>query len=106
MCLCRCSSLANKRWQCGHGSVFVLVADAFLLTREPFADWEASIAKLALELLIDGERVWSLKAGDDGVASPSLLERRCVALVSLLCCQFSRTAKSLGTTRGPGQNPD
>lgn len=47
MCLCRCSSRANKRWQCGHGSVFVLVADAFLLTRAPFVDWEASIAKFS-----------------------------------------------------------
>jgi hypothetical protein len=58
MCLCRCSSLANRRWQWGHGSVFVLVAEAFRLTRDPFVDWEASIAKLAVELLHDGERVW------------------------------------------------
>jgi hypothetical protein len=56
---CRCSSLAKRRWQCGHGSVFVLVAEAFLLTRDPLVDWEASIAKLAIELLMDGERVWS-----------------------------------------------
>ena len=59
MCRCRCSSLAKRRWQWGHGSVFVLVADAFLLTRDPLVDWEASIAKLAIELSIDGERVWS-----------------------------------------------
>src|SRR3954452_129698 len=32
MCRCRCSSLANRRWQWGQGSVFVLVAEAFLLT--------------------------------------------------------------------------
>ena len=28
-------------------------------TRDPFVDWEASIAKLMIELLIDGEKVWS-----------------------------------------------
>jgi hypothetical protein len=64
MCLCRCSSLANKRWQCGHGSVFVLVADAFLLTREPFVDCEASIAKLALELFDRWRKGVEVKAGD------------------------------------------
>lgn len=51
---CRCSRRAKRRWQCGHGSVLVLVAEAFLLTRDPLVDWEASIAQLALGFSIDG----------------------------------------------------
>ena len=72
MCRCRCSSLANRRWQCGHGNVLVLVAEAFLLTRDPLVDWEFSIAKLAIELSIDGEKSVELKAGDGWSCLPPL----------------------------------
>jgi hypothetical protein len=41
-----------------------LVAEAFLLTRDPFVDWEFSIAKLAIELLMGWRRSVELKAGD------------------------------------------
>jgi hypothetical protein len=41
-----------------------LVAEAFLLTRDPFADWEFSIAKLAIELLMGWRKSVELKAGD------------------------------------------
>jgi len=40
------------------------VAEAFLLTRDPFVDWEFSIAKLAIELLMGWRRSVELKAGD------------------------------------------
>jgi hypothetical protein len=38
------------------------VAEAFLLTRDPFVDWEFSIAKLAIELLMG----WRKKCGVEG----------------------------------------
>jgi hypothetical protein len=48
------------------------VAEAFLLTRDPFVDWEFSIAKLATELLMGWRKSVELKAGDGMELLPPL----------------------------------
>jgi hypothetical protein len=78
------------------------VAEAFLLTRDPFADWEFSIAKLAIEF-IDGmeKRSVELKAGDGMELLPPLsAERRCATPCAL---KTPREGSLYELTRGPTQ---